>query len=331
LYKIESVAASDVLEGIEIRARRSRPQAMSEDAIYRIMERPQACTGVLRDAMNHRKGGKPTLRVMSGTGGGKSLVAKVFIADWTKTQSGEVWLSDPMDGSEEDYWQIPKAARSAREGSALLGEFVNEFNARKNKASIHKDVWILGIFDEFDKQHPDSDKEKVQKVWTAIRHHQMNLILMGQSSEVGVNGWTWDEMKNCSLLFVGDAITTAIKQAKNIGLSQAIKRQIERNYDAIKIYLEDKNKGLDSDVMYRVALLVVGEKFKFLELPSALKGSIENDSAVIVRTPWSSVASLTVSPESAPTKKRPNCPVCGSEKVRKCGDRWKCENPSHTK
>lgn len=44
----------------------------------------------------------------------------------------------------------------------------------------------------------------------------MKLILIGQSSEVGKNGWTWDEMNNCSLLFIGDAVGTAIKHAEDM-------------------------------------------------------------------------------------------------------------------
>ena len=326
VYEIISINHATVLEGLEIVLRRSRPIALKEEEIYRIMERSSACTAILRQALDHTKGGKPTMRVMGSTGQGKGILTRAFIADWVKNESGEVWFSDPMDGSSQDYWNMPKAARGSSEGGALLSEFAAEFRRRKDKQSVHPDTQVLAVFDEFDKEHPDGDKDKVKKIWTAIRHHQMKLILLGQSGEVGESGWKWDEMGNCALVFVGTSIGTAFKHNKDLGISGSDRRTLEKQHAEIKLYLEENNQGLTSDVMHRVALLVKDGTGKFLELPPALKDEIPKGKSVIVSKPWESLGE--VEDTSRPTLKM--CPVCG-HKLRKAGSKLRCENKAHTR
>jgi hypothetical protein len=263
---------------------------------------------------------------MGATGEGKGIVAKILLADWVKSESGEIWLSDPMDGSDEDRWEVPKAAKSSREARQLLKEFEGEFRRRKDKVSDRKDVPVVGLFDEFDKEHPRDDKDLVKSIWTAIRHHKMKLILMGQSSEVGSNGWQWDEMKNCACLFVGSGITTAIKHAKDLGLSRAIASQLESQNDQIQNWLESKNQGLDAANQYRVGLLVCSDKAQFIEFPPAHKGAIERDKSVIVSHPWESATT----DEKVVVTELKVCPGCGG-KLRKAGSKLRCENRSHTK
>jgi hypothetical protein len=329
IHEISSIRKHELSDLLIISWRCERPKPPSDEAIYRIMEPASVCTALIRDAMNHRKGGKPTLRVMGATGEGKGILARALLADWVKSESGEVWLSDPMDGSAEDRWEVPKAGKSSSESRKLIKDFEGEFKNRKNKASSRKDVQILGFFDEFDNEHPQEDKELVKGIWTAIRHHKMKLILMGQDSEVGKNGWRWDEMKNCACLFVGSSIGTARKHlTKDLGFSNDVAKEIERKHDLIKAKLAEKNAslGLEGGEMYRVALLVVGETYKFLELPSAFKEKIESDKAIIVNHPWESVIE---SKQEAITVLRV-CPGCGG-KLRKAGLNLRCENRNHTK
>jgi hypothetical protein len=231
-----------------------------------------------------------------------------------------------MDGSDEDRWEVPKAAKSSREARQLLKDFVGEFGNRKDKLSSRKDVQILGLFDEFDKEHPRDDKDLVKGIWTAIRHHNMRLILMGQSSEVGSNGWQWDEMKNCACLFVGSGITTAIKHAKDLGLSRTTASILENQNDQIVNWLDSKNQGLDAANQYRVGLLVCGDKARFLEFPPAYKGTIQNGSSAIVSHPWESLNDE----QKLTTTESKVCPGCGG-RLRKAGAKLRCENPSHTK
>jgi hypothetical protein len=326
IHAIESIKKHDLSELLIVTWRCERPKPIAEDAFYRIVAPASACTKLLREALDHKKGGKPTLRIMGATGEGKGIIAKILLADWVKSESGEIWLSDPMDGSDEDRWEVPKAAKSSREARQLLKEFEGEFRRRKDKISARKDVPVLGLFDEFDKEHPRDDKDLVKSIWTAMRHHKMRLILMGQSSEVGSNGWQWDEMKNCACLFVGSGITTAIKHAKDLGLSRAIASQLESQNDQIQNWLESKNQGLDAANQYRVGLLVCSDKAQFIEFPPAHKGAIERDKSVIVSRPWESV----VTDEKEVINELKVCPGCG-EKLRKSGSRLRCDSPNHTK
>jgi len=326
IHAIESIKKHDLSDLLIIGWRCERPKPIAEDAFYRIVAPASACTKLLREALDHKKGGKPTLRIMGATGEGKGIIAKILLADWVKSESGEIWLSDPMDGSDEDRWEVPKAAKSSREARQLLKEFEGEFRRRKDKVSDRKDVPVVGLFDEFDKEHPRDDKDLVKSIWTAIRHHKMKLILMGQSSEVGSNGWQWDEMKNCACLFVGSGITTAIKHAKDLGLSRAIASQLESQNDQIQNWLESKNQGLDAANQYRVGLLVCSDKAQFIEFPPAHKGAIERDKSVIVSHPWKSVST----DEKVVVTELKVCPGCGG-KLRKAGSKLRCENRSHTK
>ena len=326
IHAILDIKKHELSELLIISWRCERPKPIAEDAFYRIVAPASACTKLLREALDHKKGGKPTLRIMGATGEGKGIIAKILLADWVRSESGEIWLSDPMDGSDEDRWEVPKAAKSSREARQLLKEFEGEFRQRKDKISARKDVLVLGLFDEFDKEHPRDDKDLVKGIWTAIRHHKMKLILMGQSSEVGSNGWQWDEMHNCACLFVGSGISTAIKHAKDLGLSRAIASQLESQNDQIQNWLDSKNQGLDAANQYRVGLLVCSDKAQFIEFPPAHKGAIERDKAVIVSHPWESI----VTDEKEVINELKVCPGCG-KKLRKAGSKLRCENRSHTK
>jgi predicted RNA-binding Zn-ribbon protein involved in translation (DUF1610 family) len=251
---------------------------------------------------------------MSGTGGGKSLIAKILIDSYCQHEDRwEIWLSDPMDGSDEDYWELPKVATDKNTAKTAFKIFADEFDNRAAKQSPYIQIKVLGVFDEFDKQHGDSDKQRVKKIWTAIRHHNMRLILMGQSSEVGGNHWTWDEMKNCTLLFIGDAVDTAVKHYKDIGWDLKTKNLIQRNYKDICDWMESKNESLSPDKRYRVALLVCGQTFKFLEVPPAIIGTIPNAKSAVVSRPWESVV------EEDMTEVALKCPQCGSENIKKNG------------
>lgn len=326
IHAVTSVQKHELSELLIIQWRCERLKPLKDDEIYRILKPSSTSLKLIREATDHKKGGKPTLRIMGATGEGKGIIARALLADWVKYESGEVWLSDPVDGSDEDRWECPKVARSSREARQLLKEYVGEFENRKNKVSSRKDVQVLALFDEFDKEHPKEDKELVKGIWTAIRHHKMRLILMGQSSEVGSNGWQWDEMNNCACLFVGSGISTAIKHAKDLGISRATASQLEAQKDQIMTWLDSKNQGLDAGSQYRVALLVIGEKARFLELPMAYEGAIENGKSVLVSHPWESL-----SDETKPTISESRvCPGCGS-KLRKAGSKLRCENRDHTK
>ncbi|MBO1054393.1 MAG: hypothetical protein HEQ25_21060 [Dolichospermum sp. DET73] len=255
---------------------------------------------------------KPTLRVMTRTGGGKGIAVKnllnYYVNHW---ENWELWLSDPQHGSFEDYWLCPKIAKSPTEASRVLEQFIEEFNDRKNNESFNPDIPVMGIFDETDKTFTKKEKGEISQVWTEIRHRLMKLILIGQSGEVGKQGWTWDEMNNCGLMFIGDAIGTAIKHADDMGWSQDMKTKIPSIYAKVSEFFNSQNADIPTKNHYRLALLIDGMKYDFVEIPPALEGELINNKSWLVFSPWQSKA----------IKEGQNiaCTHCGSLDVKKNG------------
>lgn len=333
IYQISQPHQPKHLPVIEVSFIIDRPPVLKDDEIYRFLERSTAFGQIIRDAQNHRKGGKPTLRIMSGTGGGKSLVGKLIIQEYCNRETDyEIRLSDPLHGSEQDYWNCPKVGTDKHTSHKAFLEFANEHKARSNKTSTNKNQKILGLFDEFDKQHSQDDKKLAADIWTAIRHNKMRLILFGQSAEVGNTGWTWDEMNNCSMLFLGDGIATAIKHYKDIGFSVKYKNQLLRHYEQIKDWLKSKNEGLDAAKQYRVALLVIGQDTKFLELPPAQIEPVSNNKSWVVSAPFENVSELKPNAKKSTVYTSdetsvPKCPHCYSTNLAKNGTgKKKCKD-----
>lgn len=329
IYQINQPHLPKHLPVLEVSFIIDRPPVLKDDEIYRFLERSTAFGQIIRDAQNHRKGGKPTLRIMSGTGGGKSLIGKLIIQEYCNHETDyEIRLSDPLHGSDQDYWNCPKVATDKTTAHKVFLDFVNEHKARSNKTSTYKNQKILGLFDEFDKQHSQDDKKLAAEIWTAIRHNKMRLILFGQSAEVGGTSWTWDDMNNCSMLFLGDGIATAIKHYKDIGFSVKYKNQLQRQYEQIKDWLKDKNQGLDAAKEYRVALLVIGQDAKFLELPPAQIEPVSNNKSWVVSTSFQNLDRDKEQVTAVDTKAKPTCPDCGTASNTPFGKtgRYKCLN-----
>jgi hypothetical protein len=255
---------------------------------------------------------KPTLRVMTRTGGGKGIAVKNLLNHYVfHWENWELWLSDPQHGSFEDYWLCPKIAKNPTEAGHVLETFIEEFNDRKNNESFNPDIPVMGIFDETDKTFDKKQKAGISQIWTEIRHRKMKLLLIGQSSEVGKNGWTWDEMNNCGLMFIGDAIGTAIKHADDMGWSQDMKNKIPNIYAKVSEFFNQQNADIPVKNHYRLALLIDGMKYDFVEIPPALDGTLENNKSWLVSSPWQSKA----------IKEGQNiaCVHCGSLDVKKNG------------
>ncbi|MGM3308904.1 IS1/IS1595 family N-terminal zinc-binding domain-containing protein [Anabaena sp. WFMT] len=303
---------------IELR-KPEKKQATIED-IRRLIE-PSAKFG---EVVSRYHESKPTLRVMTRTGGGKGIAVKNllnhYINHW---ENWELWLSDPQHGSFEDYWNCPKIAKSPTEASKVLELFIDEFNDRKNNESFNPDIPVMLIQDECDKTFDKKQKGGIAQVWTEIRHRKMKLCLIGQSSEVGKQGWTWDEMNNCSLMFIGDAIGTAIKHADDMGWSSEMKTKIPSIYQKVSEFFNSVNADILIKNQYRFALLIDGMRFDFVEIPPALEGGIDNNKSWLVSSPWQSKA-IKEGQEVA-------CTSCGSTAVKrngKAGDkqRYKCSD-----
>ena len=242
------------------------------------------------------KGGKPTLRVMSSTGGGKGIAVKNLLDYYTQNLDGwEIWLSDPQHGSEEDYWDCVKVAHTPEQAKKVFGKFVQVLKTRDNKTSTDPSVPVLGVFDEFDKKHDRDDKKSASEIWTTIRHQNLRLILIGQSSEVGRNGWQWDDMGNCCLLFISNAIDTFIKHAsKDLSMPESDLTKFKGRYEKISKWISDKNSEIEeAENHYRLSCLYVNGKAQLLELPPALKSPVNSGKSFTVEKPFDSVSMST--------------------------------------
>jgi len=265
------------------------------------------------------KTGKPTLRVMAATGGGKGIAVKNLVDYYTKNVEGyEIWLSDPQDGSDEDYWDCEKTATDPNTATALLNRFAQLLRSRDAKTATDSTTPILGIFDEFDKKHPVDDKLTASQIWTTIRHHSMRMILIGQSGEVGKNRWTWDEMTNCCLLFITDAIPTFIKHAdKDLQMNSVKLDKFEKAYSKVKTHIDEVNQDIDPENQYRLAALYCGGQALLLEIPPAHKGMLSDGKSWLTKEPFEKVVTTQTDKTKLTTKQALSCPHCGSVNIRK--------------
>jgi DNA-directed RNA polymerase subunit RPC12/RpoP len=274
------------------------------------------------------KTGKPTLRVMSATGGGKGIAVKNLLNYYLHNLDGyEIWLSDPQHGSEEDYWDCEKAATNPNQASNLFNKFAQLLRSRDSKTSTDPKTPILAIFDEFDKKHDLDDKKTASEIWTTIRHHSMRLILIGQSGEVGKNRWTWDEMNNCCLLFISNAIDTFIKHAdKDLGMNSETLEKFTKNYNKASKWIAKANENISPENQYRLAALYCNGQALLLEIPVAHKGILSDGKSWLATKPFEKVANNNVSisqiieeVETEVSKPVIACPHCNSLSIKKNG------------
>ncbi|MTJ10688.1 hypothetical protein, partial [Anabaena sp. UHCC 0204] len=97
---------------LEIELRKVEKKSLNIEDVRRLIE-PSAKFGEIV-ARYHQS--KPTLRVMTRTGGGKGIAVKNLLSHYVNHwENWELWLSDPQHGSFEDYWNCPKIAKSPTE------------------------------------------------------------------------------------------------------------------------------------------------------------------------------------------------------------------------
>ncbi|BAZ71377.1 hypothetical protein NIES4106_61740 (plasmid) [Fischerella sp. NIES-4106] len=269
-----------------LKVRRESPKPPTDEGIYKegLIPASQFCDRIYK-ALDTKQEGKPTLRVMAATGEGKGIALKNLLAYWVNLPDWEIWLSDPVDGSDEDYWDCPKIAHNPSESAKAYNKFVQLHKTRQNQQTAFTDRFVLGVFDEFDKQHDDDDKELAKAIMTAIRHTKQRQILIGQCAEVGSNGWTWDDMNNCGLLVLGNSIGTLCKHlTKDMGWTTARANQVKKAYEKFSDWARKNNEAnpdIPNENKYRIGLLVVSGRYEFLEIPNAHKGIIRSSQALI--------------------------------------------------
>ncbi|NEP01366.1 MAG: hypothetical protein F6K58_22465 [Symploca sp. SIO2E9] len=280
IHKILSVKKYPLADLIVVSFRRDPEPPASIETIYKqgLIPARDFCS-VVEKSLDHKRGGKPTLRVMAATGEGKGIVLKNLLAHYASLEGWELWLSDPVDGSDEDYWDTPKIATNSSEsarGYQLLAQLHRTRHSSKQPGFTDKNV--LAVFDEFDKKHSDDDKELAKSLMTDIRHTRIRQILVGQCAEVGRNRWAWDDMKSCSLLVLGNSIGTLCKHlSKDLGWTVRKANKVKRQYEVFSEWAKTvnvKNSEIPQENQTRIGLLVSGDEFNFLELPIPHKGVV---------------------------------------------------------
>jgi hypothetical protein len=269
-------------DAIAVSYRQHAPKPENDDDMYKagLIPARDFCDSIFK-ATDHTSGGKPTLRIMAATGEGKGICTKHLVNYFSELAEWEIWVSDPIHGSEQDFWDCEKIAKNKSEARKAYKQFSDLHSTRKDlKIDGFTSKAVLGIFDEFDKQHEQDDKEIAAKIMTAIRHTRQRQILIGQTAEVGSNGWTWDDMKQCTLLVLGDSIGTLCKHlVKDLGWTVKKSNEVKRQYEKFSDWAEkknDTNPDIPGENRTRIGLLVVGSRYQFLELPIPHKGIIRS-------------------------------------------------------
>jgi hypothetical protein len=274
-------------DAIAVSYRQHPPKPENDDDMYKagLIPSRDFCDAIFR-ATDHTSGGKPTLRIMAATGEGKGICTKHLVNYFSQLPGWEIWVSDPIHGSEQDFWDCEKIAKNKSEARKAYKQFSDLHATRKDlKIDGFTSKAVIGVFDEFDKQHDDDDKETAAKIMTAIRHTRQRQILLGQTAEVGSNGWTWDDMKQCSLLVLGDSIGTLCKHlVKDLGWTLKKSNEVKRQYEKFSDWAEKKNESnpdIPGENRTRIGLLVVGSRYQFLELPIPHKGIIRSGAGIV--------------------------------------------------
>ncbi len=330
IHSIGNARLSPRFPAIEVTIYKDKPAQDTTESIYKDGLVPaKLFAETVYKALNPKKKGKPTLRVMGATGDGKGIAIKNLLAYFVEQDGWELWLSDPVADSDEDYWDCPKIATDTNSARKAYSEFVNLHETRyqaKVKGFTSRDV--LAVFDEFDREHSEEQHEQAQKIMTSIRHTGLRQILVGQCAEVGKNGWTWDDMKNCSLLALEGSIGTLKKHlTTDMGWTRPKVTKLGKEYDKYRKWADEQNaENPDRPVenQTRLGLLVIGDSYQFLEIPMAYKGFICASDACTVRESFEiDVAKSTLNDvdtviQSAETKDKEipiYCPKCRSKSI----------------
>lgn len=144
-------------------------------------------------------------------------------------------------------------------------------------------------------------------------------------------------MNNCALLFIGDAIGTAIKHADDMGWDTGMRDKIPSTYRTVSEWMSEANKNIPAKNRYRLGLLVRGLRYDFVEIPVAIEGTFDNNLSALVAKPWESVSSQWIEIQTPDETSSVKCPECGSENIvnngstqaKKPVQKYICKDCSH--
>lgn len=216
----------------------------------------------------------PSSRIMGGTGGGKTSLARLVLAAKLTEDELILKLHDPLDGSPEDRWNLPKVSVNHEQSRAALQSLNAERDHRLKNNQFTP--LSLNVFDEIDKttKSEKEAKEAVLDFSKDARHCGMKGMFLGQYANVGKAGYEWSEMDNFACIYLNDAAANPIDKYPRL---EPYKAELKEQYKAIAQYCTAKNRDLKLDVKdpnaHRFALAVIPniEPFWF-ELPPFTEG-----------------------------------------------------------
>ncbi len=300
---------------------------------------------------------KASCYVMGASGSGKSSVVRLMLNELAAAAPVVIHLHDPLDGSEEDRWNLAKRSATATATAEALAMLSQRMQAR-DFASFP----TAHIFDEIDlamalEHEGAAVKKALLKVAKTIRHsRQETAIVIGQSPTVGGKGLQWADIDNFSALYVGGSASHAISKSPRLA---GRKTELLAQFGELEDYCQGRNAAEHIDPKsahaYRFALASIeGESPQWFLLPS-FGSSYSNRSNLLdsgVQPPGFArpaskavqVETITLSEFPALEKmessvspiggvdlleKAPICPSCGtvaSRRKGRSGNRWHCDH-----
>ena len=140
-------------------------------------------------------------------------------------------------------------------------------------------------------------------------------------------------MIKCYLFLLVDSIVTLIKHlSKDFAWTKKKENQVKREYERFSTWADNQNinnPDIPSENQTRIALLIAGDRYQFLEVPIAHKGVLKNGKAIFRDTLTTSViGDIKNKPVVEVKTSLPTCPDCGTISNSPFGKsgRYKCLN-----
>ena len=176
----------------------------------------------------------PRVRVVAGSIGGKSPLLELIACALAQTYKGELWLINPVPGSEKDWYHIPGVVAPGSNGIAAaiewLGKAHQEFTTRRNDLpGTAAKPFITVVTDEINAIARDfPEMGTVMKDFYQLSDHtRMGFLTAGQGGNVsGVSGGSKSSSKtgNASKLMDED-----FQNATQVFTAQAAKAWLDKH------------------------------------------------------------------------------------------------------
>jgi hypothetical protein len=300
---------------------------------------------------------KASCYVMGASGSGKSSVVRLMLNELAQTAPVVIHLHDPLDGSEEDRWNLAKRSVTATATAEALDTLSQRMQAR-DFASFP----TAHIFDEIDlamslEHEGAAVKKALLKVAKTIRHAKAETaIVIGQSPTVGGKGLQWSDIDNFSALYVGGSASHAISKSPRLAGRKA---ELLAQFGELEDYCQGRNQAEHIDPKsahaYRFALASIeGESPQWFLLPSfgssypnrsnlldsgvqppgftrPASKSVQAETLVLSEFPDlsknpSSISAIGVAEKLEKAPICPKCQVAATRRKGRSGNRWHCDN-----